>query len=74
MSGYMIFCIKSLQTNPFTSKLHLTLKLFIFFMIYLNILKILVLKVSIITNTKLIKVCLFVNLFCVYAYFIFNVF
>ena len=45
-----------------------------FFVTYLNILKILVLEVSIIINTRLIKVCFFVNLFCVYAYFIFNVY
>ena len=47
---------------------------YFFFTIYLNIFKILVSKVSIKTNIKLIKVCLFANLFCVYAYFIFNVF
>ena len=44
------------------------------FVLYPNILKILVFKVSIITNTRLIKACFFVNLFCVYAYFIFNVY
>ena len=44
------------------------------FILYHNILKILAFKVSLITNTMLIKVCFFVNLFCVYAYFIFNVY
>ena len=43
-------------------------------MLYPNILKILVFKVSIITNTRLIRVCFVVNLFCVYTYFIFNVY
>ena len=58
--------------HPYPSSIRLPN--YFFFVFYLNILKILVFKVLIIKTTRLIKVYFFVNLFCIYANFIFNVY